>query len=360
MKKPAVVVWGLLFVFFSVVAGATVAASGAGETRPVRDDVGFCWKPASMKILVDYLEQREKERFEPEGLVAAIAPHDDYLYAGRVYFPLFRILRAKEVVIFGVTHSTVRQQIGDPHEILILDEFANWKGLGRPQEISGLREYLKIRLDASFYSVNNKAQLIEHSIEAEVPWLQYFNPGVRLTPIMVTGMPFDKMEEISTALAETISAYMKENGLVPGRDIFFLISADGNHYGRDFDNVPFGEDRAAWKTARALDQRLIRDYLTSSMDEAKVEGLTRELWGANYLDYHNTVWCGKYSIPFGLLTTQKVIARTAGQKISGTLFRYSDTFSEGVLPVDGTGMGTTAPFSLRHWVSFFSIGYYLD
>jgi hypothetical protein len=31
-----------------------------------------------------------------------------------------------------------------------------------------------------------------------------------------------------------------------------------------------------------------------------------------------------------------------------------------VLPLKKTGMGTTAPFSLRHWVSFFSIGYYLE
>jgi hypothetical protein len=45
-------------------------------------------------------------------------------------------------------------------------------------------------------------------------------------------------------------------------------------------------------------------------------------------------------------------------KISGTLFRYSDTYSEGVLPLKKTGMGLTAPFSLRHWVSFCSIGYY--
>jgi hypothetical protein len=49
-----------------------------------------------------------------------------------------------------------------------------------------------------------------------------------------------------------------------------------------------------------------------------------------------------------------------GKGLAGTLFKYSDTYSEGVLPLTKTGMGTTAPFSLRHWVSFCSIGYYLD
>ncbi len=65
-------------------------------------------------------------------------------------------------------------------------------------------------------------------------------------------------------------------------------------------------------------------------------------------------------MPFGLLAVEKIIAATLNKKISGTLFRFSDTYSEGVLPLKKTGMGTTAPFSLRHWVSFFSIGYYAD
>ncbi|OGD11289.1 MAG: AmmeMemoRadiSam system protein B [Candidatus Aminicenantes bacterium RBG_13_62_12] len=343
-----------------IAAALAAVVLAAQETRPVREDVGFCWSPAVMKTLVDYLEAQEKESFRAEGLVAAIAPHDDYLYAGRIYYPLFKILRAREVVIFGVTHGTVRKEIDDPHEILILDEFKAWPGLGGPAAISGLREHLKEHLDKSLFIVNNTAQALEHSIEAQVPWLQYFNPEVKITPIMVTGMPFEKMDEVSTRLAETVAAYMKDRGLAPGRDIFFLISSDGNHYGRDFNNVPFGEGETAWRAARELDRRLIRDYLTGLMDKGKVEGLTRELWGKTYLDYRNTYWCGKYSVPFGLLAAQKIMALTAGKKMSGMLFRYSDTYSEGVLPLVKTGLGTTAPFSLRHWVSFCSVGYYLD
>jgi hypothetical protein len=81
----------------------------------------------------------------------------------------------------------------------------------------------------------------------------------------------------------------------------FSISSDGNHYGKDFNNSPFG-----------------------------------------------------------LLTAEKLIRRAENKGLSGKLFRYSDTYSEGVLPLKKMGMGTTAPFSLRHWVSFFAIGYYLD
>ena len=341
--------------FFLVVGGL------AGQNaRPIKDDVGFCWNPAGMKTLVDYLAAQEKESFPAEGLVAAVSPHDDYLYAGRLYFPLFKILRAKEVVIFGVTHGTVRKEIKDPQSILILDEYASWPGVLKPIGVSPLREFIKDRLEKSVFLVSNRAHELEHSIEALLPFLQYFNPEVKITPIMVAPMPYEKMDEISGKLAAVISAYMKERGLKAGKDVFFLISSDGNHYGKDFNNSPFGEGEKARETALALDRRLIESYLTGALDASKIQGLTKELWGPTYLDYRNTYWCGKYSIPFGLLAASKIVRAVEGKNLIGRLFRYSDTYGEGVLPLKKTGMGTTAPFSLRHWVSFFAVGYYAN
>ncbi len=342
-----------------LIAGICILSLAAQNRRPIRDDVGFCWNMESMQKLVDYLASQEDQAPESEGLVAAISPHDDYLYAGRIYYPLFKILRSKELVIFGVTHGTVRNEINGLENILILDEFDYWPGLKKPIPVSSLRDYLMEKLDQTIYIKNNRAHEIEHSIEALLPFLQYFNPEVKITPIMVTPMPFERMEEVSVKLAEVITDYMQENQLAAGQDIFFLISSDGNHYGKDFNNSPFGEGEKAWETALNLDQRLIRTYLTGDMDSGKVKRLTQELWGETYLDYRNTYWCGKYSIPFGLLTIEKTMDLITNEKITGRLFRFSDTYSEGVLPLKKTGMGTTAPFSLRHWVSFFSIGYYI-
>jgi len=342
------------------VVGVCVLSLAAQKKRPIRDDVGFCWNTESMRKLVNYLESQENRSFEDQKLVAAISPHDDYLYAGRIYYPLFKILKTKEVVIFGVTHGTVRSEIPGLQNILILDGFEYWPGLKKPISVSGLREYIKERLDQAFFITDNRAHEIEHSIEALLPFLQYFNPEVKITPIMVTPMPFARMDEVSEKLAKVIADYMNEKDLEAGKDIFFLISSDGNHYGEDFNNSPFGEGEKAWKKALEFDQRLIRTYLTGTVDSSKIKGLTKELWGETYLDYRNTYWCGKYSIPFGLLATEKILAYSLKKKINGTLFRFSDTYSEGVLPLKKSGMGTTAPFSLRHWVSFFSIGYYLE
>jgi AmmeMemoRadiSam system protein B len=344
---------------FPVLIACMVSLCGQ-EVRPVRDDIGFCWQHPQMQRLIDLLAAGDRSDYPTRDLVAGISPHDDYLYAGRVYYPLFKNLRTKEAVIFGVTHGTVRKEIGDPQNILLLDEYRSWSGLSREVAISPLREWLKKHLPKEDYAVSNKGHSLEHSIEALVPFLQYYNPDIKITPIMVTAMPFEKMEELSERLAAVLADYIRANDLQPGRDIFFLISADANHYGNDFNNVPFGEDEKAHRQGLEQDRHIAETAVNGTLNDEKIRNLTRELWGDSYLDYRNTYWCGKYDIPFGLLAIRKTVLKTTGRNLKGQLFHYSDTYSDGVLPLKEAGFGITAPFSLKHWVGFFSAGFYRD
>ena len=330
---------------------AAAFSSYSQTTKPVRDNVGFCWDAHQMKRLIDYLKENETSPVAPSNIVAAISPHDDYLYAARVYYPLYRVLRAKEVVIFGVTHSDVRKQIGDPRDVLILDNFKNWPGLGHTVGVSHLREYIKTHLDTSDFIVSDKAHALEHSIEALLPFLQYYNPNVKITPIMVTQMPFEKMDEISGKLSKVISEYIEENHLTPGKDIAFLISSDADHYGEDFNNSPYGEDSKAHEEATENDRRIAHTDLDGTLTSAKIHDLTVQL--------KDIVWCGKFSIPFGLLTSMKIVSNLTGKPLNGKVLRYSDSYTESVLPLKGTGMGTTAPASYKHWCGWLSAAYYL-
>ncbi len=337
-----------IFTLAFILSASTSLAQG---TKPIRDNVGFCWNAHQMERLIGYLEKTETAPAAPSGIVAAISPHDDYLYAARVYYPLYRVLRAKQVVIFGVTHSDVRHATGDPHNILILDNFKNWPGPGHTVAVSPLREYIKARLDTSDFIVSDKAQGLEHSIEALVPFLQYYNPHIMITPIMVTQMPFERMNEISEKLSKIIAEYMKDNHLVPGKDIAFLISSDADHYGEDFNNSPYGEDAKAHAEATANDRRIAHKDLDGVLTPTKVQDLTVEMT--------HTLWCGKYSVPFGLLTSEKIIGRLDGKQLNGRVLRYSDSYTESVLPLKGTGMGTTAPASYKHWCGWLSAAYYI-
>ena len=319
------------------------------EVRPIRDDVGYCWTNKQMDKFVNYLEQNEKEKYQLRTFVAGISPHDDYLYAGRVYYPLYKNLKVKEVVIFGVTHGTVRKEIGDPKNVLILDNYNEWRGLDKNIGISPLREFIKNNLDSNYFIVSNKAHELEHSIEAQIPCLQYYNPKIKITPIMVTAMPFERMDSLSEKLSQTISAYIQKNKLAVGKDIVFIMSSDANHYGKDFNNIPYGEDAAAHEKGIKRDLEVAKSCLEEQISVEKIKKFTEEM--------SSLVWCGKYSIPLGLLTVQKTIKNLSGDSINGRILRYSDSYSEGVIPVHEISLGTTAPFSLKHWVGFLSAVY---
>ncbi len=379
MKKLRFVFISVFFIF--AVCICTDFATGAAvsqdkmktDTRPILDDIGFCWKAEQVNRLMDYLaeletlqdkkkEKKNNSKSKPNtNLVAAISPHDDYLYSGRINYPLFKHIRTKEVVVFGVTHRTVRNRIGDPTEKIIFDNYRYWQGPFKKVTISPLREFLKKKLNTDSYLVSNEAHALEHSVEAMIPFLQYFNRDIKITPIMVTGMDFAAMDALSEKLAGHIADYITENNLKIGKDIFFLVSADANHYGKDFKNTVFGEDLKAHQQGTEQDKKIIAQCLEGAVGKEKLKNLTGQLWGENFKEYSNTVWCGKFSIPFGMLTTLKTINRFHQKKtLEGELIRYSDTYSEGVLPIKKPGYGITAPFSLKHWVGFFTVGFYLQ
>jgi AmmeMemoRadiSam system protein B len=349
--KSAVIMLGfMLFFGFS-----------SEEIRPIRDDVGYCWKKQQIADLINFLKKQEDEKSVCPHLVAGIFPHDDYLYAAPVYYPLFKQIKSKEVLIFGVTHGTVRKEINDPNQKLIFDNYRFWQGPIKKVPISPLREFLKQNLSPQHLMISDLAHRLEHSIEAAIPFLQYFNPDIQLTPIMVTGMSFDQMESLSDEISKLITIYIRKNNLEIGKDIFFLISSDANHYGEDFDNTIFGTDARAHEQATSLDKNIIDSCLINQISEDKIKQLTMMIWGKTYRDFKNTLWCGKYSIPFGLLTILKIVKNLGkNQELTGTLFRYSDTYSGGVLPLKKSGYGITAPFSLKHWVGFFSAGFCLE
>jgi AmmeMemoRadiSam system protein B len=330
------------------------------EVRPVRDDIGYCWQSDRFDLFVEWLDENcPDEKFKSENLIAGISPHDDYLYAGKVYYPLYKLINAKEVVIFGVTHGTVRKEINDPKNILIFDEFEKWKGPYSDAAISPLREIIKQKLESEYYMVSNKAHSLEHSIEGLIPFLQHYNRDVKITPIMVTAMSFEKMDSLSDELANIISEYVKENNLKLGKDIFFLFSNDANHYGEDFDNHPYGLNEEAHNVAVANDKRIADQIFNGTVTKNRIQKLSDELWPEAGIKQDCPLWCGRYAVVFGLFTVSKVVNEN-GKKLSGKVLRYSDTWTGGVLPVKGTSMGITAPYSLKHWVGFLSAGFYME
>lgn len=329
--------------------------------RPIRDNIGFCWNAEEMNKFMNYLSKDDRNKFanQTKDLFAAVSVHDDYLYAGKVYYPLYKNILTKEVIIFGVTHGTVRKEMGSLSDVIILDEFDKWHGLYKDVEISPLREIIKSELPKEDFIVSNKAHEIEHSIEALIPFLQYYNRDIKIIPIMITQMSYEKMESITKRLSEIILNYINGKNLKPGKDIFFLISNDANHYGEDFNNSPYGMDAVAHNIATENDLKIILKDLSAEITNETIKNTATDLWPDPESKKTVPLWCGRYPIIFGLQTIFKVANGLNDKKIYGTLFKYSDTFTEKVLPVKNTSMGLTAVFSYKHWCAWFTEGFYL-
>ena len=328
------------------------------KVRPVRDPVGFCWQADETDRLVAFLESRMEEKVHSTKsglLLAGIVPHDDFLYAGAVTWALLSEVKVPEVLIIGVTHGTVRKAVGDPREVLILESFSHWHGPYGLVPVSPLRERMKAGLGKESWIESDQAHALEHSVESLIPLLQNRRRDLTITPVMVTAMTGERMSELAKELAGVVRAYLAETGKKLGRDLLILISADGNHYGKDFDNLEFGVGRAAHRAAVEYDHQLLNGLTGGVLNRERIDSLSVRLWGSDDLGRGKVLWCGKYSIPFGL----KLLLELGGEGLpSPRLLAYADTFSQGVLPFHHSDLGLTAPFSLEHWVSFFSVAVY--
>jgi predicted class III extradiol MEMO1 family dioxygenase len=165
------------------------------------------------------------------------------------------------------------------------------------------------------------------------------------------------MDSIITQLSGIILSYLQKKNYELGKDLFILISNDANHYGEDFNNYPYGLDEKAHEIAVAEDKRIAGRF-NEEINEELINTISKELWTERNHKSIYPLWCGRYPIVAGLMTLYKLSVKL-NKKLSGKFFYYTDTFSEKLLSFRKSKLGTTAPFSLRHWVGFFSAGFYL-
>jgi hypothetical protein len=107
------------------------------------------------------------------------------------------------------------------------------------------------------------------------------------------------------------------------------------------------------------DKRILHKFLEGMIGKLQIKNLTKEIWPSEDKTKITPLWCGRYPISFGLLTLTNIVNILNAGTLHGKVFKYSDTFTEKVLPVKNTNMGLTAIFSYKHWCGWFTEGIYL-
>lgn len=342
--------WWIFFLAVGrVLAQENMGIPSEGDIRGQRDTVGFATTPKAMARLWELAQAPPPPemlgKVPPPGVVGIVCPHDDYIYAGRMYRLLVPLVTARHVLVVGVLHGWKRLALG---ERLVFDPFRGWRSPDGLVPLSRLQAQLLKHLLPEDFVVSREASESEHSAEAVVYWLKHHNPDVEILPILVPGMGFPRLVELASRLGLALQQLMGEEGWVAGKDVALVISADAVHYGRDFQHTPYGEGGVeAYLRAVERDKKLLLGPLAGPVTREKVWEAFQTWVDPEDVGSYRLTWCGRFSIPLGYLLAASAFGSVVARPVA-----YATSVGWPELPAEDLGVGRTAPANLYHFVGY--------
>ncbi len=326
-----------------------------GNIRPLRDTVGFAQYSWQMDSLMERLDRKGWQKTGGAPWKLAICPHDDYTYAGTLYPEVLNNIKAKYLILIGVAHKAAQLKIEDS---LVFDNFSYWKGPWGNIAASPVREELFDNLKNKYAIVNDSLHKLEHSVEALVPFLQYFNKDISFVPILVPAMSPDRMQECGKGLADAIKIVAEKHGWKWGTDFAIVVTTDAVHYGNEdwggIDRAYFGCDENGNKKAMDHESEIIEKCLKGSIQTDNFRLFSNYTLDSNNYREYKWTWCGRYSVPVALYTS---FFLNNSRSLYGELVGYSTSITSQHIPVDDLRMGRTAIATQCHWVGYAAVGY---
>jgi AmmeMemoRadiSam system protein B/AmmeMemoRadiSam system protein A len=186
--------------------------------------------PASPRQLKAMIKGMIDEKAEKEEVIGLVSPHAGYEYSGPVVGALVSRIKFKDTfIIMGPNHT------GRGKAFSIMTEGVWQTPLGDVEidselakRILGISRYLK---------EDQAAHLDEHSIEVQLPFLQYFKPDVKFVPIVFSFGTGDIYQEIGQEIARAVKELKRE--------VIIMASSDMTHYE--------SQESAQWKDAQAIE-----------------------------------------------------------------------------------------------------------
>ncbi|HIJ91241.1 MAG: AmmeMemoRadiSam system protein B [Desulfobulbaceae bacterium] len=164
--------------------------------------------------------QKTLDRLIPAATVkqkglAVISPHAGYIYSGGVAGETFAAVEIpQDIVVMGPNHH------GYGASVALMQKGAWNMPLGEVTINTVLAQHLLAQ--SALIETDSLAHRFEHSLEVQVPFLQYFRPDMTLTPIVISHLSFKSCQEIGEALALAIEKY--------GKPVLIVASSDMSHY----------------------------------------------------------------------------------------------------------------------------------
>lgn len=171
--------------------------------------------PASSSQLKAMIEKMVDKKATKQEVIGLVSPHAGYVYSGPVAGAVISRVKFKETfIIIGPNHS------GRGKPFSIMSEGIWRTPLGDVEIDSELGK--KILALSDHLEEDEVAHMYEHSIEVQVPFLQYFKPGIEIVPIMLAHYSGAAYKEIGREIARAVKELNKE--------VVIMASSDMTHY----------------------------------------------------------------------------------------------------------------------------------
>lgn len=195
----------------------------ANKAAALRSEVERCFLSPIGPGYVPKLNMSGERR-----IVGAMVPHAGLVYSGPVAAHVYAVLAEdgfpETFVIIGPNHHGVGKGVA------VSDE-----DFETPMGISKVDQEIVSRLKG-VVEVDRSAHVHEHSLEVQLPFIQYIKPDTKIVAIAMGYQDPETAKEVARSVRKAIE----------GRDVVVLASSDMSHY------IPAKE--AAWLDGKVLEK----------------------------------------------------------------------------------------------------------
>jgi len=186
----------------------------------------------------------EKARAERIRAIGVLVPHAGLIYSGPVAGKVYsRVLIPEVIVLLGPNHTGLGTDVSvfaDGIWRMPMGDIAVESDLAR----SIIGRSPEAREDYG-------AHRGEHSLEVQIPFLQYFRSDVTIVPIIMRSTRLETCRAIGRAVAEAVTSYPKS--------VLLVASSDMTHF--ETDRLARDKDRLAIERVLDLDPEGLHDIV---------------------------------------------------------------------------------------------------
>ncbi|MCH8156173.1 MAG: AmmeMemoRadiSam system protein B [Nitrospinae bacterium] len=180
------------------------------------------------KSLTEEVRRHIKDAPEKTRVLGVLSPHAGFMYSGDVAGAVYsRIEIPDTVILLGPNHT------GRGERVSVMTQ-GTWE---MPQGNLEIDSELASAISraSSIARPDERAHHHEHSLETQLPFIQYFRKKFKIVPICFMRLDLKECEEISRAIVQAV----KETG----REVLVVASSDMTHY--ESHESASGKDRKA-------------------------------------------------------------------------------------------------------------------